>query len=320
MRVATYNVRYFGHGLKGLASTATSKTRIAQAIAALQPLPEMVALQEVEHQSFRAGVAHRRGHPSENQLDAFMRHLSTAFHARGLVMPYRAWYFPAHVYGVGKFKLYTTGLAILVNAQKLHAINGVGAKPHHITHVVNERLRKVKQTRIAAHLHLEDLQGRKFHLFNTHLSLPTFWAREFWSQPEKMGFGANQLAEAKALAEYARATAAGEPYLVVGDFNTAPGTPVYRQLTHDAGLVGAQERLKQIDVKDPRSFSTAGFMHLRMHLDHVFGEGVDFTELNDTRSFSDLHNAFGGLSDHVPIIAGFEPHASGARASRSKSS
>lgn len=308
MRVATYNVRYFGHGLKGLASTAMSKARISEAIADLNPLPELIALQEVEDRSFRADVAHRQGHASESQLDAFLRYLTATFHKRGLVMPYRAWYFPAHVYGMGTFRLYTTGLAILVNAQKLHAINGQGAEPHHITHVVNEKLRKVKQTRIAAHLHLEDLHGRKFHLFNTHLSLPTFWAREFWSQPAKMGFGANQLAEARSIAEFAKAKAAGEPYLIVGDFNTAPGTPVYQQLTRDAGLLGAQEYLKQIDVRDPKGFSTAGFMHLRMHLDHVFGSGVEFTDLNDTRSFGDLQNRFSGLSDHVPIVAGFEPH------------
>lgn len=308
MRLVTYNVRYFGHGLKGLASTAGSKARISDAIASLAPLPELIALQEVEDRSFRAGVAHRKGHASERQLDAFMRHLSSAFHQRGLVMPYSAWYFPAHVYGVGAFRLYTTGLAVLVNMQKLHAINGHGAAAHHITHVVNEKLRKVKQTRIAAHLHLEDVHGKKFHLFNTHLSLPTFWAREFWSQPAKMGFGMNQLAEAKSIAEYAKATAKGDPYLVVGDFNTAPGTPVYQQLTRGSGLTGAQEFLKQIDPQNPKGFATAGFMHLRMHLDHVFGSGVEFTDLNDTRSFGDVQNRFSGLSDHTPIIAGFEPH------------
>ncbi len=308
MRVVTYNVRYFGHGLKGLASTATSKSRIAESIAALDPLPELIALQEVENRSLRAGVAHRHGHPAETQLDAFVRHLTAVFHRRGLVMPYRAWYFPAHVYGMGEFRLYTTGLAMLVHAQKLHVISDNGQTPHHITHVANPGLKKVKQTRIAAHLHLEDVHGKKFHLFNTHLSLPTFWAREFWSQPAKMGHGANQLAEARSVAQYAQATAAGEPYLIVGDFNTAPATPVYQQLTRGEGLVGAQEQLKQIDLKDPRSFSTAGFMHLRMHLDHVFGRGVDFTELNDTRSFSDLRNRFAGLSDHVPIVAGFEPN------------
>jgi endonuclease/exonuclease/phosphatase family metal-dependent hydrolase len=240
----------------------------------------------------------------ETQLDAFLRHLTQTCHARGLVNPYRAFYFPAHVYGVGAFKLYTTGLAILVNSTKLNVIADNGSQPHRITHLP-PRLSRVKQTRIAAHLHLEDEHGKRFHLFNTHLSLPSFWAREFWSQPKKMGFGANQLAEAEAIAQFASVTSKGEPYLIVGDFNTAPGSPVYQQLTQSSGLTGAQEFLKQIDLKNPAAFSTAGFMHLRMHLDHVFGHGLEFTELDDTRSFSDLKNRFAGLSDHVPIVAGF---------------
>lgn len=305
MRVATYNVRYFGHGLKGLASTANSKARISDALAALDPLPELIALQEVETKSLRSSAADRSARADELQLDAFLRHLTHTFRQRGLVNPYRAWYFPAHVYGVGAFKLYTTGLAILVNSQKLNVISDNGAQPHRITHLP-PRLSRMKQTRIAAHLHLENPEGKRFHLFNTHLSLPSFWAREFWSQPAKMGFGVNQIAEASAVAQYAQATAKSEPYLIVGDFNTAPATPVYEQLTRNQGLVGAQEFLRQIDLKNPAAFSTAGFMHLRMHLDHVFGRGVEFSDLQDTRSFSDVQNRFAGLSDHVPIVAGFQ--------------
>lgn len=304
MRLVTYNVRYFGHGLKGLASTAKSKARIADALVGLQALPELVALQEVETRSIRARVAHRVAHPDETQLDAFLRHLNDAFTRAGKVMPYRAWYFPAHTYQLGPIKLYTTGLAVLVDCQRLDVIKD---RSEPITHVVNERLRKVKQTRIAAHLHLENTAGQKFHLFNTHLSLPTAWAKEFWSQPQKMGFGKNQVAEAKSLAQFAAQHAKREPYLVVGDFNAAPATPVYAQLTTDAGLIGAQEQLKQIDAKDPRGFATAGFMHLRMHLDHVFGSpGLQFIDLEQTLPFGDKASPFFGLSDHVPLITRFE--------------
>lgn len=307
MRIVSYNVRYFGHGLKGLASTARSKELIAQALAHLDPLPDLVALQEVETKSLRAGLAHRGSHPAETQLEAFLRHLTQEFKQRGLVMPYRAWYFPAHVYRLGPIKLYTTGLAMLVNSRKLAVIADNGHKPHAITHHRSERLKQVKQTRIAAHLQLEDLRGKKFHLFNTHLSLPTPWAREFWSQPGKMGFGKNQLAEAKAIVEYAEGAAKGAPFLVVGDFNTAPATPVYQYLTREAGLRGAQELLKQIDPARPESFATAGFMHLRMHLDHVFcGGEVGFLDLKDTHSFGDPTGPFDGLSDHVPLITRFE--------------
>ena len=307
VRIVSYNVRYFGHGLKGLASTAASKRRIADALSALDPLPDLIALQEVETRSLRAGLAHRGSHPAETQLEAFLRHLGDDFKRRGQVMPYRAWYFPAHVYRLGPLKLYTTGLAMLVNSQRLEVIADNGHRPHAITHHRSDTLKKVKQTRIAAHLRLEDLQGRRFHLFNTHLSLPTPWAKEFWSQPGKMGFGENQLAEARAVAHYAEVTAKKEPYLVVGDFNTAPMTPVYRYLTQDAKLRGAQEQLKQIEVAGPQSFATAGFMHLRMHLDHLFASGdLGFIDLKDTHTFGDRTSPFSGLSDHVPLIAHFD--------------
>jgi len=307
MRLASYNVRYFGHGLKGLASTSASKGKIAQALLGLNPLPDLVALQEVETRSIRAGVAHRGGHPAETQLEAFLRHLAAEFRLHGRVMPYRAWYFPAHVYQVGAVKLYTTGLAMLVNAQTLDVLADNGHKPHAITHHASERLRKVKQTRIAAHLHVENVKGKRFHLFNTHLSLPTPWATEFWREKRKMGHGKNQLEEARALRQYVEGTAKGEPFLVVGDFNSAPATPVYRYLTQEAGMLGAQEVLKQIDARRPDSFSTAGFLKLRMHLDHIFGGNrVEFTDLKDTCAFDDTKGRFHGLSDHVPLIASFD--------------
>ncbi|MDP1827317.1 MAG: endonuclease/exonuclease/phosphatase family protein [Archangium sp.] len=307
MRIVSYNVRYFGHGLKGLASTAASKSKIADALSALDPLPDLVALQEVETKSLRSRVAVRDAHPAENQLEGFLRHLSTDFKRLGRVMPYRAWYFPAHVYRLGPIKLYTTGLAMLVNSQRLEVISDNGHRPHAITHHRSETLKQVKQTRIAAHLRLEDLQGRRFHLFNTHLSLPTPWAKEFWAQPQKMGFGKNQLAEARAVSQFAEVTAKNEPYLVVGDFNTAPATPVYRYLTEDAKLRGAQEQLKQIDLERPDAFATAGFMRLRMHLDHVFASGdLSFIDLKDTHTFGDRSGPFSGLSDHVPLIATFD--------------
>lgn len=307
MRIVSYNVRYFGHALKGLASTAGSKQGIADAIAALTPLADVVALQEVETKSIRSTAAHRGGHPTETQLEAFMRHLGASMQRRGVPMSYRAFYFPAHVYGVGPLKVYTTGLAILVNQLTVNVLKGNSDQPFDITHRTERTIRRIKQTRIAAHLHLEDVKGHAFHLFNTHLSLPTPWAKEFWSQKVKMGHGRNQLLEATAVSEYAQHASQGEPYLIVGDFNSAPATPVYRLLTEDSKLLGAQEVLRQIDARRPDSFSTAGFMKLRMHLDHVFGRKVEFADLVDTHAFGDEASRFHGLSDHVPLITRFEP-------------
>ncbi len=305
MRVMSYNVRYFGHGLKGLASTAKSKRLIAEAIAAMAAPPDVIALQEVETRSIRARVASRSPHPDETQLEAFLRHLDRAMKGQGRRQPYEAWYFPAHTYRLGALTFYTTGLSVLVNGQTVATIANNGAKPHPITHHRSERLRRVKQTRIAAHLGLETLEGKRFHLINTHLSLPTAWAPEFWSQNRKMGFGKNQLAEAKAVAEFAAHAARGDPYLVVGDFNASPASPVYEFFTHQAKLRGAQEVLKQIDPTRPDSFATAGFMRLRMHLDHLFGSKVDFLDLEGTFPFGDSRSAFNGLSDHSPLIARF---------------
>ncbi len=306
MRLVSYNVRYFGHALKGLASTTASKRRIAEALASLTPLADVIALQEVETRSIRSSAVHRGGLPSETQLETFMRHLTSSMQQRGQVMPYAPYYFPAHVYGVGALKVYTTGLALLVNQQTLHVIGGNAERPEPITHLANPSLKRVKQTRIAAHLRLEDTAGRRFHVINTHLSLPTPWAKEFWSQQAKMGHGQNQLAEATRVSAFAARLAAGEPYVLVGDFNSAPATPVYRFLTEAEGLVGAQAVLKQIDAKTTDSFSTAGFMKLRMHLDHVFGHRLEFEDLTDTAPFGDRSSPFHGLSDHVPLITRFD--------------
>ena len=306
MRIVSYNVRYFGHALKGLASTASSKAKIADAIASLSPLADVVALQEIETRSLRATVAHRGADDAETQLEAFMRHLEAAMRARGEAPPYRAFYYPAHAYRLGALKLYTTGLALLVDTRRVAVLDDSSRAPHEVTHHRTPALRPLKQTRIAAHLRLEDTHGKRLHVFNTHLSLPTFWAREYWARDEKMGFGQNQLEEARAVAGYVDATARGEPFVLVGDFNAPPATPVYRYLTERARLVGAQEVLRQIDAARRDSWSTAGFMHLRMHLDHVFGgNGVEFVELSESLPFGDPASRFHGLSDHVPLVATF---------------
>ncbi len=303
MRLVTWNVRYFGHRLKGLASTAGAKQGIARVLSSLEPLPEVIALQEVETLSLRSRVALRGAPPDETQLEGFLRHLGEVFRAQGRPMPWRAFYFPAHAYRLGALSLYTTGLAVLIDPSRVEVLAGNSDRPHSVTFHRGERLKALKQTRIAAHLHLADRHGQALHLFNTHLSLPTPWAREFWSQPQKMGHGVNQVAEATRVLEYAQHVSRREPFVVVGDFNAAPGTPVY-QAMRAGGLQGAQAQLGLIDEADPRGFSTAGFLALRMHLDHVFGSpGVTFTDMAGTHRFGDPASPFHGWSDHVPLLA-----------------
>lgn len=307
LRVVSYNVRYFGHALRGLASTLGPKRRVAFALASLDPLPDVVCLQEVETTSFRSSVAHRRAHAGETQLEAFMRRMEETFAQEGRDFPYEAFYFHAHRYGLGAFSLYTTGLAILVNRRTLSVDLHNVERPEPITHHHVQRLKDRKQSRICAHMRLKRADGHAFHVFNTHLSLPTPFSREFWVQREKMGCGVNQVHEAKSLAAFARSLAGGEPFVLCGDFNSPPGSPVYRYLCDEAALTCAQAVLGQIDPCSTRGFPTAGFLRLRMHLDHLFSGGrVRWLDTEATRPFGDAESPFYGLSDHMPLIARFE--------------
>jgi endonuclease/exonuclease/phosphatase family metal-dependent hydrolase len=305
VRIVSYNVRYFGHALKGLASTRASQRNIADRLARLAPAADVVCLQEIETISIRSRVAFRDDGMVRTQLEAFMLALDRAYADRGRESPFEGFYFRAHVNQLRNIPIYTTGLAILVNRSRLsvHAHNV--ASPEHITHHHVERWKDRKQTRICAHMRVKTRGGRPLHVFNTHLSLPTPFAREFWSR-RRMGWGPNQLHEARALSSFVARHARGEPYVVCGDFNSAPGSPVWRYLVNDVGLRSAQADLGLLDRGDPAAFPTAGFLRLRMHLDHVFyGNGVRCIDLDGTRPFGDPASLFAGLSDHVPIVGRF---------------
>ncbi len=302
----SYNVRYFGHALRGLASTRRPKRGIAARLAGLSPLPDVVCLQEVETASMRANLAFRRREPDHTQLESFMAEVEAVFAALERPMPYRAFYFRAHRYGSERFPIYTTGLAMLVNTDRLEVLGHNCDAPEAITHHHTLRFRDSKQTRICAHMQLRDGHGHELHVFNTHLSLPSPFAREFWTVKEKMGFGANQLVEARTLGAFVQRRSDGCPFVVCGDFNSAPGSPVYQYITHDLGLLGAQEALRVLDPANARAFPTAGIMRLRMHLDHMFsGGGITWLDLADTAPFGDRDGPFHSFSDHVPLIGRF---------------
>ena len=305
LRVVSYNVRYFGHALKGLASTRRSQRRIAARLAALEPGADLVCLQEIETSSLRSRLA-MRGPATATQLEAFMDELRAAFLARGKRCPYQAFYFHAHAHRLRGVHITTAGLAILVNERRLLVEGENSADPHQITHHHVVRFKERKQARICAHMELRTPAGHRLHLFNTHLSLPTPFARAFWAEKRRLGYGTNQLHEARTLAAFVRRRAGDEPFLVCGDFNSAPGSPVYRYLTEEAGLTAVQESLGLCDQCAPAAFPTAGFFNLRMHLDHLFcGNGVAFVDLEGTCPFGARGAPFTGLSDHVPLIGRF---------------
>jgi endonuclease/exonuclease/phosphatase family metal-dependent hydrolase len=305
IRIVSYNVRYFGHALRGLGGTAASLRGIARALARLDPQPGLVCLQEVETTSMRSTWAHRgRKDPNHTQLESFMAELEEAQRELGRSCVHEALYFRAHDYRVGSRSFYTTGLAILVDTTRVKIDAHNVEAPHHITHHHIARVKDRKQTRICAHLKVKDLAGHPLHVFNTHLSLPTPFERAFWSRKVKMGFGPNQLEEAKTLCAFVRKHAGDDPFIVCGDFNSPPESPVYRHLVEQAELRAAQAALGQ--ATRLHAFPTAGFMHLRMHLDHLFSGGkVKWLDLKDTRPFGDPEGPFHGLSDHVPLLGSF---------------
>jgi len=317
LKVLSYNVRYFGHALRGLASTRASLQAIARELAALAPTPDLVCLQEIETRSVRSQLALREAGSAGSQLDHFMGELERAFADLGRELPLEGFYFPAHVNALGSVRVYTTGLAILVNTARLEVQGHNVETPHDITHRRLELWKDRKQTRICAHMRVTMPGGCGLHVFNTHLSLPSPFVREFWQRKQRMGWGPNQVHEARALAGFVHRMSGQDPFVVCGDFNSPPGSPVYRLLAEEAGFSGAQATLGQIDGADPRSYPTAGFLRLRMHLDHLFaGNGVRWVDLDGTARFGDRRSPFSGLSDHVPLIARFECPGGAARLAR----
>lgn len=294
--VMTWNVRYFGHGTGGLRSTDAWMRRIAEGLASLEQLPEVIALQEVETRSLRAGM-----HP-EPQLQRFLRHFHETLMSRGVYRRYRGLYFPAHAYRLGGAgTLYTTGLAMLLSdeVEELgrHAI-------HDITCVRLASFERLKQRRIAAHVRLRRAgQDQAIDLFNTHFSLPAFLEVGPHRVPERMGHGTNQMREAQRLMRFVRKFA-GSRAVLLGDLNTLPGSPVYTALSR-SGLRDAFAETRHMCLDDLLDWATARFLHKRMHIDHVFST----PELR-WLEFAEHHVDAGplvGLSDHAPKLGWLRP-------------
>jgi endonuclease/exonuclease/phosphatase family metal-dependent hydrolase len=303
LRILSYNVRYFGHGTRGLASTQRAMRRIAGAMAALEPLPVIACLQEVETRSLRSTVA--TGH-EETQLERFMQTLAAALAEAGKPDVYNAYYFPAHAYRLSaKTSVYTTGLAILAHDD--FAVDHHNADtPHDITHRRTHMVRRFKQTRICAHARFRHRTQRSYgpiDVFNTHLSLPTAFARAFWTKPRRLGWGPNQLEEAANLARFVERERESDRFVVVGDFNALPGSPVYDRLARQQGWIDAFAQRYRLSPEELVGWPTAGFMRMRMHLDHVFaGRGLRWLDFEETQPFGDRSARFHGLSDHMPMV------------------
>jgi len=304
IRILSYNVRYFGHATRGLASTLKAMRRIADAIASLDPMPAIVCLQEVETRSLRSTWAHRH---EGSQLELFMKVLHQALTRADKPDVYDAYYFPAHAYRLSESThVYTTGLAVLAHMD--FVVDHHNAEmPHDITHRRLHAVRRMKQTRICAHVRFRDRHGHgagPIDVFNTHLSLPATFTRQFWTGARRLGWGDNQVQEARNLVRFVEQERASDRFVVVGDFNALPGSPVYQTLVDDHGWIDAFAHRYKLGVDELSSWPTAGFMSMRMHLDHVFaGRGIRWIDFEDTHPFGDRTGPFHGLSDHTPIVA-----------------
>jgi endonuclease/exonuclease/phosphatase family metal-dependent hydrolase len=141
-------------------------------------------------------------------------------------------------------------------------------------------------------------------VFNTHLSLPSTFTRAFWTEPRRMGWGPNQLEEARNLARFVERERTSDCFVVVGDFNALPGSPVYRFLVEERGWIDAFAHRYRMSIDELARWPTAGFFQMRMHLDHVFaGPGLRWLDFDGTHPFGDPNGLFHGLSDHMPMVA-----------------
>jgi endonuclease/exonuclease/phosphatase family metal-dependent hydrolase len=129
-------------------------------------------------------------------------------------------------------------------------------------------------------------------------------SRQFWTEPQRLGWGPNQVHEARNLVRFVERERLSDRFVVVGDFNALPGSPVYRCLVDDNGWHDAFAERYRFNVRELASWPTAGFLSLRMHLDHVFtGTGLRWIDFDDTHPFGDRRAPFHGLSDHMPMVA-----------------
>lgn len=288
----SWNVRYFGHGLKGLGCTEGWIQRLADALAQHDPIPHLMALQEVEDRSLRAGLGQ-----ASSQVQRFADRLHEALLQRGHDVSYDVVYFPAHRYQVSERvpALYTTGLAVLVH-QDLLVEEHNAEEPDDITHIRMPRFGRWKQKRIAAHVRVRPRwAGSSLDLFNTHLSLPAFFEVGPHRIHSLMGHGSNQVREIERLLAVVESRRQAEHAVIVGDFNSKPGSPAWSRLA-EAGFVDAFHQHTDDELLE--NWHTAAFAHLRMHIDHVFS-----TPDLEWRGFG-LHTMdqgpFAGLSDHAP--------------------
>lgn len=308
LRLMSWNVRYFSHHVRGVTSVERNVRRAAEAVAALDPQPDVLALQEIDNHSVRSNLTligrRKPGNGlSDPQIVRFVRHLNEASATRG-GHQWEALFFRAHGHDA-LWSLYSTGLAV-VYRRGLELVSHNSASPHEITFRRIPALSRLKQKRICAHARLRDERGRTFDLFNTHLSLPAFLQGADKQTRRRFGHADNQIAEIQSVLDFVGRTGSPDRSVLVGDFNALPGSKVYNAVVgNGSGLRDAFARYFELSVDDLAAIPSAGFMRMRFRLDHFFaGPRIALKAFPHTFPFNPAH-PMRGLSDHVPIVGAF---------------
>lgn len=305
LHLLSWNVRYFSQSAQGLTSTSRTIEGVASAIASLNPAPDVIALQEVDHHSIRSHMGRFRRPPElAGQMDHFMAALNYHVALRGGTTPYRALFYRAHGHD-RRLPLLSTGLAILYR-EDLNLVAHNAEEPWFITHHRLPRMQKLKQQRICAHARFELAPGETFDVFNTHLSLPAFLQRHVGHTAGRFGEADNQVEEVRKLLECAREFGDVDRGILVGDFNARPGSRVHRFVCEQSPFRDAFSLHLGLTDEQAAAIPSASFLHLRFRLDHVFtgpGVHVDAFPLADRW---DAAHPMRGLSDHAPIMGQFQ--------------
>jgi endonuclease/exonuclease/phosphatase family metal-dependent hydrolase len=180
-----------------------------------------------------------------------------------------------------------------------------GNEPHPITHYRIPRLARVKQTRVCGWCRFRTQSGESFDIYNTHLSLPSFFARVKGPTGGRFGEAENQVQEVNNVMEFIQQRGNAERSILVGDFNSRPGSKVYNRVLRLPGFQDAHAQHLGLDAHQMARIHSAGFLAMRFRLDHVFsGAGIQFADFKNTHPYGPEH-PWGTLSDHSPIVGKF---------------
>ena len=192
----TYNVRYFGHPTRGLASTGAAFSRIARSIAALDPTPDLVCLQEVETRSIRVDLHQPPLAPGGDPARLGDDRAARRARAGGEGGPLHRVLLPrARPTASPRAPTSTPPASRSSRATRSPSATTTRASP--TTSPTAARQEPQADAHLRARLASRTRAASRFDVFNTHLSpAQRLLAASSGRATRRMGFAPNQLAEA----------------------------------------------------------------------------------------------------------------------------